>query len=482
MKLSIFGKEIISLTDSKIEKGRALRGYSKYRAHEGKITPKQLREIVRREPLISKAISKKSKDVFRNWFVVKNAETGEPLDGQALDAIRAFDEKVNFKQLLTKTYKCANIYGTGFIEKIYNEPKSTPPSKKVRKNAKLIDLKILDPERITQYKQKNENGDFFYIYQPPMGEEINIHPSRLVVIPVDDLPFSPFGTSKVLLLYNILQSKMNFDISSGEYLNWGGMGLYDLTIQNMTDEQEEAAHKELSKHPDFLVHDEDYELKVENPKSLDPKDFIDYYYVNIAAAVEMSKQMLVGGDFSDIGGSDIGVAAYYSDVENVQNEFSPYIIDIYKQMLRFFNISIPIEIDWNETYVDELSEAKILQTRAYSAVQCINSMNPIIDQSEARAILRDGYVDLDLTKKIQPIKNPKPISDPNIEPQPVKKPEKPPKAHAKFVPMSKTQLELIEKTRRLGEMELIEQEKRIAEGLKKGKSKTKQVKLDGIGV
>jgi hypothetical protein len=96
----------------------------------------------------------------------------------------------------------------------------------------------------------------------------------------------------------------------------------------------------------------------------------------------------------------------------------------------------------------------------------MNSINPILDQSEARAILRDGYVDLDIHKKIQPVVNPKPISDPNIEPQPVKKPEK-----QEFKQLTPMQRKMIEREHELGERELQEQEYRIAlSRMKKGQN------------
>ena len=458
MKISIFGKEIFS---SVVEKeARKLRSFHTESSVDTKEMPLQtMRKIVLREPLINKAISKKANDTFRNWFVVRDINTREVLDDRSMRILRAFDDRSQFKNKLTIALKSAYIYGTGFIEKEYNEYSKTKPDTSV-KGKNLINLDVLNSECIHQYKAKEIGGkQKYYIYRDGTAE-IYIHPSRLEVMVIDSLPFSKFGNGKVLLLKNILKSKMNFDISSGEYLNWGGMGLYDLTIQNMTEKQEEAAHKELSKHPDFLVHDEDYDLKVENPKSLDPKEFIEFFYANIASALEMPKQMLIGGDFTDIGGSDVGVSAYYADVSNVQEKISHHIVSIYKDVLRAFGIEKDIYLDWNEIYVDELAEAKILQTRAYSAVQCINSATPLIDQEEGRRMLCEGTIQLDYDKKIEKPKEPDApkISDPNINPQPVKKPEK-----NAFFPLTKSQKELLEKARELGRKELKEQEERVKE-------------------
>jgi len=460
MKLSLFGREVLS-TESKIESPRKLRSIdSETPRGLNKIDAKLMRKIVTRETLLYKAITKKSKDTFTQWFKVLDVESGEAVDESTQRLLRIFDNKTQFVDVLVEALECAYIYGTGFIEKIYNEPSGNEPYMKVNDSYACIDLHVIDPENIVEYKKMDDNSDqrYFVHRGKNSGKDIYIHPSRLEVITVDKLPFTHFGLSKVSLLYNILKSKMNFDVSSGEYLNWFGMGLYDLTIENMSDEQEEAAYKELSKHKDFLVHDQDYALDVKSPSQLNPKEFIDYFYVNIASALEMPRQMLVGGDFTDIGGSDVGVSAYYSDVENTQRRLERHVVRIYEEMLRLFGKKEKLMLDWNEIFVDELSEAKIQQTRAYSVTQCKNA--GIIDQEEARKMMNEGHIELDTKKKIEEPKEEMPkTSNPNTEPQPAIK------RQAKFVDLTPIQREMIRREREIGEKELQEQEIRLYQAL-----------------
>jgi hypothetical protein len=465
MKLKLFGKDVFELSaKSKVDTKRKL-SYANHNIEENlpNVNLKMLRKIVTREPLLYKAIWKKNKDTFKNWFNIYNPKLDEPLEDKYYDIIKTFDVKTNILSKFTIAGVSANIYGTGFIEKVYeNDPNSV--DEKPADSAKLVDLHVLNSENMVNIGIVDEKkDDVEYYHYNVHGTKKYIHPDRIEKIIIDELPFSAFGISKVSLLFNILKSKMNFDVSSGEYLNWGGLGLFDLKIEGMTDEQEDAAKKILKKHPDFIVHDEDYELKVENPKSLDPKEYADYFYVNIASALEMPKQMLIGGDIGNITGSEVGLSSYYSDIENIQKIISKSLTNIYEELIyRMFGKKIELVLDWNEIFVDELSEAKILQTRSYSAVQCVNAMNPIISIEEARKMLRDGHIELDPSDvpEVEPAESKTP--DPNVAPQPtVKDPEQ--SNNAEFKELSPYQKRMIEIERAIGEKELVEQEKRCNE-------------------
>ena len=77
-------------------------------------------------------------------------------------------------------------------------------------------------------------------------------------------------------------------------------------------------------------------------------------------------------------------------------------------------------------------------------------------------MLNDGIIYLDPDKKIEPvIKDSPKVSDPNVEPQPVKKAEN---RIRKLTPM---ELEMIQRNKLIGEIELIEQEERIKNAKRK---------------
>lgn len=425
------------------------------------------RRIILSEPLTRKAIYKKNRDTFTNWFVVKDKQ-GEIISDDIYKHIRLFDKKTMFPSLLFKAGVSANIYGTGFIEKIYNENMNTSPMSPITLRKNLINLELLDSETITERMRNPDNDRDTTRYLVYRGKRFSgkklIHPSRIEVVKIDSLPYSFFGISIGRVLWNILKSKTNADIGAGELLNWYGRGMYDITIDGMTDDDEKRASSQVKKHPDYLIHDDKIKVDVVNPTRIDPNPFYEYFYTNIAAALEMPKQMLTGMDIGNVTGSEAGIAAYYSDIQNIQELiFTPIIENIYKEFFRSIGKTWDYDIEWNPIYVDELSNAKILQVRSYSATQAFNS--GIVDTGEARDILNNGIIELDIDKKIEQPDESEVVSNPNIEPQRSVKPESAKPIYTPF--LSDEQQEMIERMKLTGKIEEEMQERRIKEAQKK---------------
>jgi len=471
----IFGKKVFSWgeEESKVHKTvhQSVIASRQSEALKG-AKPTMLRKIALREPLILKAIHKKNKDTFRNWFKIKPTEGTGNIDKNILRLIKDFDKRTNFPYKLYTSGVCANIYGTGFLERTFIESKNKENDSPVDFNNKPLNLFNLNSEFITRRKKKEKGKDniSYFIYKEKRGEEVFIHPDRIIDIAIDKLPYSSFGISKIDVLINVLQSKMDADVTSGEILSWFGHGILDMTIENMQPEQEKEMIKLFKQHPNYYAHDQDYKLNVVNPNRIDPKPFYDYFYTNIAAALEMPVHILTGESLGNVTGSEIGVSDYYHDIENIQKIiFTPIIRKIYTQLLESNGHKWKYDIVWNPIFVDELSEAKILQTRSYPAVQGV--VNGILSIPEGRRIYNDGVVDLDIEKvpeKSKPeVEPPKDVSEPNVEPQPtVKKPT----VKQKVIPLTEEQKIMI---KRAGIRETIEQEKRLKEAEEKTYAKSK---------
>ena len=415
--------------------------------------PSMLEAIACKEPLVLKAIYKKNRDIFKNWFVIRPVDEKDKIDPMVLKILKDFDKKTNFPNKLYVSGVCANIYGTGFIEKIYNEHGNSKAMNPPGDNAKLVDLNLLSSKHITSRKKSDKKGDsiLYPVFKKGFTDEVLIHPDRLSVVRTDWLPGNFFGISKVYVMMNILKSKMTADQASGDFVDWVSKGITDVTIKGMQDEQEKSATKVLKSHPNTLIHDEDYSVAVHNPARIDLGSFFDYFYVNIAAGLEMPKHVLIGSETGNVTGSEVGISSYYGDVQNIQTlVFTPIIEDIYKEVLAAHGKEWKYEIYWNPIFVDELSEAKILQTRAYSATQTVASN--IISIPEARKMLNEGVVKLDADKVPEVEKPPQPTTDPNVEPQPVIKPQ------SRIRPLTEFEKKMIEKYRKIGEEILKEQD------------------------
>jgi len=431
--IKIFGREIVSYgvrddTSSRINRSLKKALDVSNRDYTKQANLKTLRKVVLREALLYKGILKKNKDTVRNWFVVKPIKDGSKVPQNVLDALDDFDRRTNFKYKLYQTGVCANIYGTGYLERTYveNTKKLDSP---VSPKSEPLNLIVQNPEciySIGAHDKKKDGKDYFVYRKEATTEDVYIHTDRLQKLCIDKLPFSKFGISKVNVLYNVLRSKMNADISSGEILNWFGHGILHMTIDNMNDEQEQSALKLMAEHKDYFVTDETFKMDVHNPTQINPAPFYDYFYTNIAAAMEMPTHMLTGNTPGDVTGSEVGVSEYYHDIENIQDViFTPIIEKFYKQLLKARGLKWKYRIQWNPIFVDELSEAKILQTRSFSAVQ--NKNSNIISVEEARGVLNEGVVNLDVDKVPEqpaPVLPGKPTgTEPNIAPQPTVKPK-----------------------------------------------------------
>ncbi len=469
--INIFGHEIFSWNekDSKVKHTlkNALSSNSNT-SQVGSLSLDMMRRVALREPLILKAINKKNKDLLRNWFELKPKEGDENVSVRILNILNRFDEQSNIRYKFFVAGVSANIYGTGFLEIIFSNDNGGSDSP-VSEKSRPVNLRVLDSECIKERKYKDgDNKTLFWVYREPNdSDDTLIHPDRVIDLATDKLPFSEFGISKINILANVLTSKLNADVAAGETLAWFSTGVLDMTITGMDDEQEKAMLKLFNEHPHYYAHDEDYVLDIKNPTRIDPKPFYDYFYTNIAAVMEMPVSLLVGTTGGS-SGADGGMFDYYHDVENIQELIlSPAIKKIYERLLKVSGFNWNYVIKWNPLFVDELAEGKIMQVRSFSAVNAKNA--GVIDVSEARNILVNGVVDLDINKvpKVEPSTSvggsP---TQPNVQPQPsVKKPTSPVvKASIPFVveplsPISKRMIEeAARRERELGKEILAEQE------------------------
>ena len=480
--LKLFGREVFAYgepEDSKI-KGRTVKAANMTASsgyHVGDVNKEMLRRIALREPLILKAIYKKNKDTIRNWFTIqpieeKKLDTDVP--DKVLRLIYDFNRRTMIQNKLYVAGCAANIYGTGFLELTYVENKNKKCDSPVDKSAIPLGVNLIDSEKIDGMKNhpdKPKDETLYYEYKVGVGTNKYIHPDRIIPIVIDKLPFSHFGISKVEVALNVLKSKMNADVSSGEILAWFSHGIIDWTIEHMDDEQEKQMLELCGKHLDYFAHDETYKLDVKNPTQIEPKSFYDYFYNNIAAAVEIPTHMLIGKELGNVTGSEVGLSDYYHDVENIQRiVFTPILEYIYKKLVENSGYVWDYKIVWNPIFVDEQSEAKILQIRTYSATQ--NYANGIIDESEARKILNNGVIILDVDKPMKPKEVPDDtIDQPNVEPQPPKKPTIKNKMY--FRKLTPSEQRMIEAQKKLGEEVLKEQERLFGAENEKKKQESK---------
>jgi len=439
----------------------------------GDMTPKKRRELALQSALFMKGITKKNSDTFRAWFDFKRPD-GIKIPNEDLLLIKAFDEQTEIKRKFKVAGMCADIWGDGFLLIKFYEPGNEGSQKleqDVVEGTTPLDVLILNPENITEYKQKdNKSGPFYYHYvNTEKGEDKWINPDRIIHIKTLDLPFDFFGVSKVDILRNILISSADIDIATGEILKWFSHGTQVLTKQGMQKNERDKALKLLKEHPNYFAFSEKYKLEVINPSSIQPQQYYDHISEAISAALIIPRQVLLGVEIGRVTGAEIGFADYYRDIkDNQELVYTPHLLRLYDLLAKANGRDFSkYTIEWNITYIDEMAEAELLGKRVAAAVNGRSSNPPLLTLSEARRMLNEGAVELD--PEVEPESTVPEI--PPKEPQPPKGPE-PPSRQVKPVirettseekemmeALKKLRDEVALRERKLGEKILEEQDK-----------------------
>lgn len=441
---------------SKVVAGKSQDLYARATKIES-LTPQQLRFIGMHESLFYKATNKKNRDTVQSWFTIKKLDGTEPFK-EDIKLLNDFARRIRLKQKLQLAGVCKDIYGDGFIEKIYLQDKGRSASDPPKNNAEPIGLKVLNTEDIQHTKV--EKGQKYFIYRSSGIPEKLLHPDRLIHVK-EGLPYSDFGFSKVESLRNILKSVMNTDIATGEILDWSSHGILDFTIENSTSEQEKYMDKLIKKGNHYFIHDENYTLQVLNPEMGEPKSYFDWFTIKIAAMFEMPTHVLTGVQPGRLTGTEVGIADYHKDLANDQDMiFTPLIEDLFEEFLKSRKRRWQYMLVWNPTFVDELAEGQIMEKRTLSAVQGYTSK--IIGRSEGRKIMKDGVIDIipsDVPKDLAKDPKPLPGNNPNINPQQPKD-KKPVKKESNWRPLTELEKARIAELKSLGEEILQEQDDR----------------------
>jgi len=450
-------------------------GMADEQAQNKGISRETLGDVMIQEPMIRKAIWKENKDIFSDGWEVIHKDEGMEIDENDQILIEDFNKKTSIKSKLELGGVSANTYGDGFIEIVFEElnanieddiPTSAP-----------VDLNVLDASYICNTKRKSGSDDTeYYIYktQPLKGKssETYMHPDRIIHIVKKRLPGKLFGISDVFTCSKILTSKMNADVYFGEFIEWAGSGVFDATLNGASDTDLKEAEKKLKTRKKINLHDENTTWQVLNPAVFSPKEYYDYFFINIAASMDMPQHILTGVQPGQLTGSEIGLTDYYKNITNLQrNVFTPILERIYTLLLEANGRSFEdYEIAWNPIYIDETSEAQILLARAQAGKLLMDSY--AINEDEYRAIVKDGIQELSGESVLEGNVEVRPEPAPIIQPFSPKQVEVPVETQRFYANLLTTEEKMkIEKEKLLGKIELELQDKRIQEAKEKAKVK-----------
>jgi hypothetical protein len=470
-------KKMFNLQESKIDNNhRFYFGIADETSDSGGISRQTLGDTMILEPMIRKAIWKENKDIIGNGWNIKHRNIGEEIDEDDETLIDNFNHDTNLKYKLMLGGISANTYGDGFLEIIYDEPETLTISDEPIKGSIPVDLNVLQAEYIDKVERINKDDPLeYYIYKAKKsGKKIFMHPDRIIHIVKKRLPGHLFGISDIYTCHRILESKMNADKYFGEFIEWAGKGVFDLTLTGANTTDLKEAELKLQKRKQINTHDENAEWKVLNPTVMSPKEYYDYFFINIAASMDMPQHILTGVQPGQLTGSEIGLADYYNNITNLQELiFTPILERLYIQLLKAYGRSFnDYMIEWNPIYIDETSEALIFKTRAEGGKYLFDSF--AIDEDEYRMIAREGIQKLSGESVLEGETPDR--EKPSI---PIKKDEIPVQVQQFYIDLLTTEEKLAleqkkirqyEHEKELGLQEIKEQEQRI-KAAKKGRKK-----------
>ena len=389
--------------------------YTSYKSkYSNKLSPEKRRKLALTCGLFVKGSIKKNSDTFRAWFELKQFD-GIKVPQADLELVRAFEIRSQIKKKFKIAGICADIWGDGYLLIKYKEIGAdgkliidTDLKSTVQKDAEPLDLLLLNPENITEYKPqfKNDSQYYYHYYNTEKSEDKWIHPDRIVHIKVLELPFDYFGISKVDILKNILISNEDVDIATGEILKWFSHGTHVLTKNNMQKNERDKALKMMEAHPNYYAFSEKYKLDIINPTSINPTPFYDHISEAISAALIIPRQVLLGIEIGRVTGAEIGFADYYRDIkDNQELVYTPHILRIYDLLAKSRGRDFSkYTISWNVTYIDEMAEAELMGKRVAAVVNARSANPPLISWKEARQMLNEGQIALDPDAEPEPMK------------------------------------------------------------------------------
>jgi hypothetical protein len=465
-------------TESKVLPKPSYMGLPMEQADSGDLTKADLGATFIKEPLIQKGIWKKNKDLFGGGWHVVHRDSKQKIDENDKKLLDDFDKEAQTKLILILAGVSSDVYGDGFIEKLYEEKLALTEEAKRHASeqepvGRLAGLKILDGEFISKYEPKPyttpDSQRYYVLRQGGSVQDQFFHPARLEHITERKYPGKLFGISRIYIGRNIIDSKIKADKYYGSFIEWAGMSMLDVTYTGASPNDIKYLSEHIyTKRKLVNIHDEKQVLKTESPTVFNPEPFNNYFYINIAALVDMPWYILAGVSPGQLTGSEIGVADYYKTLMNLQETvYTPILESIYTELLEGNGSSFDnYRVEWNPIYVDENSEADILTKNTNSAVAAVGAN--MITEEEGRLMMRNGIMDKDgncVLADEMPDIEPPPVIQPVLPPQgePVEKP--PVKPNEEW--LTAEQKLIVEQEKLLGRLELIEQEKRIEDASKK---------------
>lgn len=345
------------------------------------------------ETQVMSNINKSASKMFHNWFDMDDPRGSYTMDEKTRDDLELFHESIELKTKKIAQAIDAMIHGNGFLELIPERPliDSRIP---ITPNMGLKDVVMVDPAFIMHKIEPvpNRPNEFYYLEIQKDYQIKRIHNSRIDHVKWITAGTMPFGRGVIEVGLRTFIEKMKMDWALGEIIFRFGKPFLVLKTTGATKKEIPYALNLLQKiNPTTgFAGTEKHDFQILNPEAIDPQPYADFYYKNMAAALEMPLFEFIGAQRGQVTGGEVDLAGWHDILlSKLGQKFTTGINRINNFYLKG---NWKDKIYWNKIYVDEESQTKIEKVIA-ETVEILYNKAGVVENDEIRQYLRNKGFD-----------------------------------------------------------------------------------------
>lgn len=349
-----------------------------------------------REPVGYRIVSAVARDIWDNWFEVKDVK--EEKGDQKLDEkVQAALEPLDAKIVLTKATKFERRYGWSIIVLAYEDggkPLEEPlPSNRSELSIPQIEAypktKItinkgdkIDENAVKEGEPKELIGwPRFYMVDMGTGVKTKVHHSRVIhdAPRLDEETEKWEGVSVIDPIYDDIVCFRNIRWGMAQTMFRVGSGFPVITLTGSSATQIDAYYASgrfanLSARTYLLKTDEEeFEFKGAQAAALNPQPYYEPILENLSMGSNIPKAILRGAQAGTIAGSEVNQKEYGGYISGEQSQIEPVPRELIDRLIETGQIETSAEdyeLEWVSPFeISERDKAQIEQTKANTNVQ-----------------------------------------------------------------------------------------------------------------
>jgi hypothetical protein len=340
------------------------------------------------EPMTRSAINRTVMKRISHWFTMDDPTPDKTLNDTIKDLLETTHQVTQLKQKMLRFGKNTYIYGNGFLE-IIPERGYQEPSEPIDPGMGHKDVRVVDPVFMDKRIQRLSQDEYLYFHRNKnTGGSYAIHSSRIIHLANDPVGSLKWGRGCPEMAIRSMMAKIGMDWAIGEIMYRYGKPFLVLKTTGATKEDLRMAReilKKINPRTGFMG-SEKHEFQILNPANTNPDPYAMYYYMNLAANIEMPTMVFMGVQKGALTGSEVDLMDW-GDLLKSKNdlEYTPVIDTINNYILKGKWTG---KVYWNEPYINPKANADLQLVQTQTIREWYYTMGAVTDL-EARQWARD---------------------------------------------------------------------------------------------